>query len=525
MDPASGDQPLFNEDRTISVTVNGEIYNYKELMAKILEKKPGLKFATQSDCEVISHLYELFGSDVASMLDGFFAFVILDKNNNTFYAARDPIGITCMYIGWGRDGSVWLSSEMKCLKDDCTRFQQFPPGHYYNSKTQEFTPYYKPEFYLGFDASPQRFPTTPLDLAKLRTSFEKSVIKRLMSDVPFGVLLSGGLDSSLVAAVASRHLGQSGGMWGRLHSFCIGLNGSPDLAAARKVADFLKTDHHEFTFTVQEGIDAINNVIHHIETFDVTTIRASTPMFLMSRKIKALGVKMVLSGEGADEVFGGYLYFHKAPNKEEFHNENVRKIRDLYKYDCLRANKSTMAWGVEARVPFLDKEFLNVAMSIDPAEKLIDKANGRIEKYIMRKAFDVPEDPYLPSEVLWRQKEQFSDGVGYNWIDGLKAHTEKMVSDQELQHAPHRFPDNTPRTKEAYWYRSLFEQHFPQRSALETVPGGPSVACSTPTAALWDAAWAGKEDPSGRAVAGVHDSAYDQTKAAGGPTPKKSKTG
>ncbi|GAX77656.1 hypothetical protein CEUSTIGMA_g5099.t1 [Chlamydomonas eustigma] len=508
MDPASGDQPLFNEDKTVIVTVNGEIYNYKELMAKIVEKKPNITFATQSDCEVISHLYELFGNEVASMLDGFFAFVVLDKKTNTFFAARDPLGVTCMYIGWGKDGSVWLSSEMKCLKDDCTRFQQFPPGHYYTSKTAEFTRYYNPNFYLDFDAKPERFPSTPLDLTVLRSAFEKAVIKRLMSDVPFGVLLSGGLDSSLVAAVASRHLGAGGGIWGRLHSFCIGLSGSPDLAAARKVAAFLNTDHHEFTFTVQEGIDAISNVISHIETFDVTTIRASTPMFLMSRKIKALGVKMVLSGEGADEIFGGYLYFHKAPNKDEFHSENVRKLRDLYKYDCLRANKSTMAWGVEARVPFLDKEFLDVAMSIDPAEKMIDKKKGRIEKYIMRKAFDTPETPYLPEEVLWRQKEQFSDGVGYSWIDGLKEHAERMVSDLELKNAMHRYPDNTPRTKEAYWYRSLFEQHFPQRSAVETVPGGPSVACSTPTAALWDAAWAGKEDPSGRAVAGVHESAY-----------------
>lgn len=519
IDPTSGDQPLFNEDKTISVTVNGEIYNYKDLMAKILEQKPDRKFATQSDCEVISHLYELYGDEVASMLDGFFAFVILDKRTNTFYAARDPIGITCMYIGWGKDGSVWLSSEMKCLKDDCTRFQQFPPGHYYSSKTGEFHRYYNPKFYLDFEAKPEVFPSKPLDLGELKGAFEKAVIKRLMSDVPFGVLLSGGLDSSLVASVAARHLGQ-GGVWGRLHSFCVGLAGSPDLAAARKVADFLKTDHHEFTFTVQEGIDAISNVIYHIETFDVTTIRASTPMFLMSRKIKALGVKMVLSGEGADEVFGGYLYFHKAPSKEEFHSENVRKIQDLYKYDCLRANKSTMAWGVEARVPFLDRDFLNVAMSIDPAEKMIDKSKGRIEKYIMRKAFDDAEQPYLPSEVLWRQKEQFSDGVGYSWIDGLKEHAEKMVTDAQFKAAQHRFPDNTPKTKEAYYYRSIFETHFPQRSAVETVPGGPSVACSTPTAALWDAAWAGKEDPSGRSVAGVHDQAYEATDA---PAAKKAK--
>mmetsp|Transcript_25705 Transcript_25705/g.56002 ORF Transcript_25705/g.56002 Transcript_25705/m.56002 type:complete len:581 (+) Transcript_25705:100-1842(+) len=526
MDPASGDQPLFNEDKTICVTVNGEIYNYKSLRQHILDKKPNKKFATNSDCEVISHLYELHGEEVASMLDGFFAFVVLDKNTNSFYAARDPLGVTCMYIGWGRDGSVWLSSEMKCIKDDCARFQQFPPGHYYSSKTGEFKRYFNPKFYLDHEAKPERFPSTPLDLVALRTAFETSVKKRMMSDVPFGVLLSGGLDSSLVAAIAARHVATDPSMstWGRLHSFCIGLPGSPDLAAARKVADYLKTDHHEFTFTVEEGIDAIENVIYHVETFDTTTIRASTPMFLMSRKIKALGVKMVLSGEGSDEVFGGYLYFHKAPNKEEFQAETVRKLQDLFKYDCLRANKATMAWGVEARVPFLDKAFLDVAMSIDPAEKMIDKGKGRIEKYILRKAFDTPEDPYLPAEVLWRQKEQFSDGVGYNWIDGLKAHADTIVSDEQLRQAHHRYPDNTPKTKESYWYRTIFEQHFPQKAAADTVPGGPSVACSTPTAALWDAAWAGKEDPSGRAVAGVHDSAYEAAAAAADvPAAKKAK--
>eukprot|EP00775_Hariotina_reticulata_P001849 gene1849-2182_t len=337
-----------------------------------------------------------------------------------------------------------------------------------------------------------------------------------MSDVPFGVLLSGGLDSSLVASIASRAIKAQDSVWGnRLHSFCIGLPGSPDLKAAREVAQFLGTDHHELTFTVQEGIDAISDVIQHIETYDVTTIRASTPMFLMSRKIKALGVKMVLSGEGSDEVFGGYLYFYKAPNKaswEEFFQETVRKVQALFQYDCLRANKSTMAWGVEARVPFLDKGFLNVAMEIDPTEKMIDKSKGRIEKYILRKAFDTPDNPYLPEHVLWRQKEQFSDGVGYSWIDGLKAHADAIVTDQQLAAAQHRYLDNTPRTKEAYFYRSIFESHFPQKAAAETVPGGPSVACSTATAALWDAAWAGKEDPSGRAVA-VHDDAYGKSEA------------
>lgn len=510
IDPASGDQPLFNSDKSICVTVNGEIYNHKALKAQIKEKHPDRVFATDSDCEVISHLYEDHGDKVASMLDGMFSFCILDKNTNTFYAARDPIGITSLYIGWGKDGSVWVSSEMKCLKDDCTRFQQFPPGHFYNSKTGTFTRYYNPQFYLNFEATPPVTPSTPYDPKVLREAFEAAVEKRLMSDVPFGVLLSGGLDSSLVAAIAARKIGKEGTVWGKLHSFCVGLPGSPDLKAGREVAAFLGTDHHEFTFTVQEGIDSISDVIYHIETYDVTTIRASTPMFLMSRKIKAMGVKMVLSGEGSDEVFGGYLYFHKAPNKDEFFQETVRKIQALYQFDCLRANKATMAWGVEARVPFLDRTFLEVAMAIDPAEKMIDKANGRMEKFILRKAFDTPENPYLPASVLWRQKEQFSDGVGYSWIDGLKEHANSVVSDQQMAAAAHRYPDNTPRSKEAYFYRQIFETHFPQRAAAETVPGGPSVACSTATAVLWDAAWAGKEDPSGRAVAGVHEDAYEK---------------
>uniref|UniRef100_A0A7S3R4C0 Asparagine synthetase [glutamine-hydrolyzing] n=1 Tax=Dunaliella tertiolecta TaxID=3047 RepID=A0A7S3R4C0_DUNTE len=513
MDPNSGDQPLFNEDRTIVVTVNGELYNYQALMKHIRDKHPNKKFGTNSDCEVISHLYEMHGEEVASMLDGFFAFVILDTRDNSFYVARDPFGVTCMYIGWGKDGSLWVSNEMKCLKDDCTRFEQFPPGHYFSSKTNSYTRYFNPQYYLDFEAQPPRYPTGALDLGALRTSFERAVEKRLMSDVPFGVLLSGGLDSSLVASVASRKM--SSHKWGnKLHSFCIGLPGSPDLLAARQVADFLGTEHHEFTFTVQDGIDAIRDVVYHVETFDVTTVRASTPMFLMSRKIKAMGVKMVLSGEGSDEVFGGYLYFHKAPSKEEFQDETVRKVQALHKYDCMRANKSTMAWGVEARVPFLDKDFVSVAMSVDPKEKMIDKASGRIEKYILRKAFDTPEKPYLPNDVLWRQKEQFSDGVGYNWIDGLKAHAEENISDQQLQNAPHRYPSNTPRTKEAYWYRSIFEEHFSSAAAEQTVPGGPSVACSTATAAAWDAAWLGSEDPSGRAVHGVHDQAYEAKVAA-----------
>lgn len=521
IDPASGDQPLYNSDKSIVVTVNGEIYNHKELKALILKQKPQTTFNTQSDCEVISHLYELYGEKVASMLDGMFSFVILDKRDNSYYAARDPIGITSLYIGWCGDGSVWVASEMKCLAEDCKVLEQFKPGHYYSSRTSSYTQYYNPDFYVlkaeNEDKKLCQVPTTPLDLLKLREAFEASVTKRLMSDVPFGVLLSGGLDSSLVAAVATRQLrkaAETPAWGGKLHSFCVGLQGSPDLAAARQVADFLGTAHHEFTFTVQEGIDAISDVIQHIETYDVTTIRASTPMFLMSRKIKALGVKMVLSGEGADEVFGGYLYFHKAPSPYDFFMETVRKVQALYQYDCLRANKSTMAWGLEARVPFLDRDFLNVAMAIDPAEKMIDKTKGRIEKHILRKAFDTPEDPYLPASVLWRQKEQFSDGVGYSWIDGLKAHAESQVTDAQLEAAKYRYPHNEPGTKEAYYYRTIFESHFPQEAAAATVPGGPSVACSTATAAEWDASWKGKMDPSGRSVGGVHDQAYGAAAAA-----------
>ncbi|KAE7998086.1 hypothetical protein FH972_002664 [Carpinus fangiana] len=389
VDPASGDQPLYNEDKTVIVTVNGEIYNHKQLR----EKLKSHQFRTESDCEVIAHLYEEYGEDFVDMLDGMFSFVLLDTQDKSFIAARDAIGITPLYIGWGLDGSVWFASEMKALSDDCERFTSFLPGHIYSSKQGGFRRWYNPPWYS------EKIPSTPYDPILLRKAFEKAVVKRLMTDVPFGVLLSGGLDSSLVAAVAGRHLAEAGAafQWGsQLHTFCIGLKGSPDLKAAREVADYLGTRHHEFYFTVQEGIDALEEVIYHIETYDVTTIRASTPMFLMSRKIKSLGVKMVLSGEGSDEIFGGYLYFHKAPNKEELHRETCQKIKALHLYDCLRANKSTSAWGVEARVPFLDKEFLNVAMSIDPDWKMVRPDLGRIEKWILRNAFDDEKNPYLP---------------------------------------------------------------------------------------------------------------------------------
>ncbi|KQK05590.1 hypothetical protein BRADI_2g21050v3 [Brachypodium distachyon] len=397
---------------------------------------------------------------------------------------------------------------MKALSDDCERFISFPPGHLYSSKTGDLRRWYNPPWFS------ESIPSTPYNPLLIRESFEKAVIKRLMTDVPFGVLLSGGLDSSLVASVVSRHLAETkvARQWGnQLHTFCIGLKGSPDLKAAKEVADYLGTVHHELHFTVQEGIDALEEVIYHIETYDVTTIRASTPMFLMSRKIKSLGVKMVLSGEGSDEIFGGYLYFHKAPNKKEFHEETCRKIKALHLYDCLRANKSTSAWGLEARVPFLDKNFINVAMDIDPEYKMIRRDLGRIEKWVLRNAFDDDEKPYLPKHILYRQKEQFSDGVGYSWIDGLKDHASEHVSDSMMMNASFVYPENTPTTKEAYYYRTVFEKFYPKNAARSTVPGGPSVACSTAKAVEWDAAWSKHLDPSGRAALGVHDAAYEDS--------------
>ncbi|KAK4790505.1 hypothetical protein SAY86_017809 [Trapa natans] len=526
IDPASGDQPLFNENKTIAVTVNGEIYNHEELRKRL----PNHKFRTGSDCDVIAHLYEEFGENFIDMLDGMFSFVLLDTRDNSFIVARDAIGITSLYIGWGVDGSIWISSELKGLNDDCEHFQCFPPGHMYSSKEGSLRRWYNPVWFS------ESVPSTPYEPLALRRAFENAVIKRLMTDVPFGVLLSGGLDSSLVAAITARQLKADKQRSAPLHSFCVGLEGSPDLKAAREVADYLGTVHHEFHFTVQDGIDAIEDVIYHIESYDVTTIRASTPMFLMSRKIESIGVKMVLSGEGSDEIFGGYLYFHKAPNKEEFHHETCRKvinmwevvlkragvsrfpfiysslvwqIKALHLYDCLRANKATSAWGLEARVPFLDKEFINIAMDIDPAWKMIDPEKGRIEKWVLRRAFDDEEYPYLPKHILYRQKEQFSDGVGYSWIDGLKEHAAQNVTDKMMQNAANIFPYNTPATKEAYYYRMIFERFFPQNSARLTVPGGATVACSTAKAVEWDASWSGNLDPSGRAALGVHLSAYN----------------
>eukprot|EP01134_Creolimax_fragrantissima_P002449 CFRG2449T1 len=519
IDPESGAQPLFANERDVCLATNGEIYNHKNLREKFV---PDFKFSTGSDCEVIAHMYAKMGVECVQHLDGMFAFVVSSESTGHFMAARDPIGICPLYYGRSGDGAMWFSSEMKAFHDECVTFDIFPPGHYYDSEKDEFIAYFKPKYWdLDWCPSVTETPDSP-PLDQLREAFCVSVEKRMMSDVPYGVLLSGGLDSSLVASVASRIIksreasgaadtGNQVTTYG-LHSFSVGLIGSPDLIAAKKVSDFLGTKHHEFHFTIQEGIDALRDVIYHLETYDVTSIRASTPMYLMSRKIKALGVKMVLSGEGADEIFGGYLYFHKAPNREELHKETVRKLQALHLYDCNRANKSTASWGVEARVPFLDQDFMNVAMTLDPSFKLIGgkdlDGQKKIEKWVMRKSFHDKQNPWLPEEVLWRQKEQFSDGVGYGWIDGLRDHAEELVTDQQIKSAHHRFPHNAPGTKEAYLYRSIFEELFPGKPAAETVPGGPSVACSTAIAVEWDASWKGKEDPSGRAV-GVHDSAYD----------------
>lgn len=508
IDPESGAQPLVSNDpeRSITLAVNGEIYNYKQLAAELATP---YEFLTKSDCEVIIPLYLEHGASFVSKLRGMFSFVLYDHKKDFFMAARDHMGITPMYYGYGADGSVWFASEMKALDHGCVRFETFPPGNIFTSETESCTPWYEPEWF-----APEHIGKTPLDLKVLREAFEASVKRRMMSDVPWGVLLSGGLDSSLVASIAVREkkkLVASGGEWiNKIHSFTIGLENSPDLIAAKEVAEFLGTIHHSYTYTIQEGLDAVSEVIKHLETYDVTTIRASTPMFLMSRKIKAMGIKMVLSGEGADEVFGGYLYFHKAPNAMAFHRETVDKLRGLHQYDCLRANKSTSAWGLEARVPFLDADFLEVAMNIDSREKMIDPKAKKFEKYIIRKAFDDAEDPYLPERILWRQKEQFSDGVGYGWIDSLKDWAEREVTDRQMKYAERLFPHNTPQTKEAYLYRSIFQKHFEKEVAALTVPGGPSIACSTPAAIEWDEAFKNRADPSGRAIAGVHNEAYNE---------------
>jgi len=503
VDPASGAQPLRSRDGALALAVNGEIYNHQELRAA-----SAYDFTTGSDCEVINALYRERGADVSlvdlvNKLNGIFAFALWDGEARRHVIARDPIGVCPLYWGHDTQGRLCVASEMKALVGVCADVAPFPPGHVYDSADGELRRYYhKP--WRDYEHTRGHEIVAPA----LRQAFEQAVHRQLMTDVPYGVLLSGGLDSSLVAACAAqfaRHRIEEGdrteAWWPRLHSFAIGLDGSPDLAAAQIAADALGTVHHGFVYTFWEGLDALPEVIRHIETYDVTTIRAATPMYLLARRIKAMGVKMVLSGEGSDELFGGYLYFHKAPSAEAFHEETVRKLDALHSYDCLRANKAMMAWGVEARVPFLDIEFIDVAMGMDAQHKMAGQ--GRIEKAVLREAFEGA----LPDSILWRQKEQFSDGVGYGWIDGLKAHAEQAISDREFAAAAARYPFNTPATKEAYFYRRIFEQHFPGEACAATVPGGKSIACSSTAALAWDPAFANAADPSGRAVRGVHSHA------------------
>ena len=495
VDVEHGAQPLYDTKTKRVLAVNGEIYNHKELEKKLSNSHD---FQTNSDCEVLLYLYDEFGTDFLNEIDGIFAFSLYDPNTKDYFVARDHIGIIPLYIGWDENGVTYVASEMKSIESYCEKLQEFPPGNYY--KNGEFTQWYQPNWV-------NEIPTDAVSLPKLKKALEDSVHKQLMCDVPYGVLISGGLDSSVIAAIAAKYSKkrvESGdaeeAWWPRLHSFAIGLEGSPDLKAAKIVADAIGTVHHECLYTVQEGLDALRDVIYHLETYDVTTIRAATPMYLMARKIKSMGIKMVLSGEGADEVFGGYLYFHMAPNKEELHHETVRKLQKLSKYDCLRANKSMAAWGIEARVPFLGKEFLEYAMNIDPADKMC--SDGKAEKYVLRKAFE----GIIPDEVLWRQKEQFSDGVGYNWIDSLKANADEKVSDDNLANAKRKFPIQPPTTKEGYYYREIFDEMYPSNEAALTVEAGPSIACSSPVAFRWSKEFEKMDDPSGRAVA-VHSKA------------------
>lgn len=501
IDPASGKQPLFSEDQKLILAANGEIYNHRELKAQFQGK---YNFQTKSDCEVILALYKEKGVDFVDELNGMFGFAIYDTEKDTYFIARDHMGIIPLYIGWDEHGTFYVASELKALEGYCTKIQLFPPGHYLSSEDGEFVQWYKRDW-QDYEAVKDN----KTSVLELRQALEDAVHRQLMSDVPYGVLLSGGLDSSVISAIAKKYSqrrvesdDKAQAWWPQLHSFSVGLEGSPDLAAARKVAKHIGTVHHEIKFTVQEGLDAIKDVIYQLETYDVTTVRASTPMYLMARVIKSMGIKMVLSGEGSDELFGGYLYFHKAPNAKEFHEETVRKLNKLHQYDCLRANKSLAAWGVEGRVPFLDKEFMDVAMRINPNDKLITEE--RMEKWVVRKAFE----DYLPKSVAWRQKEQFSDGVGYGWIDALKELVDDMITDEQLANAKYKFPIQTPKTKEEYYYRSIFTEHFPSDTAALSVPQEPSVACSTKIALEWDEAFKNINEPSGRAVAKVHKSAY-----------------
>jgi asparagine synthase (glutamine-hydrolysing) len=508
VDVEHGAQPLIDTRNGNVLTVNGEIYNHKDLRRNLRQPHD---FQTNSDCEVILYLYDEGDPKVwLNQMNGIFAFVLYDPKRDTFLIARDPIGVNPLYVGWDRQENLYVASEMKALLGHCERVQEVPAGHYFLGHEAEkgFQRYYQPQW-----AEPGFYPSEPFDPVRLRKALEAAVHRQLMCDVPYGLLISGGVDSSVVAAVAARYRekrveedDQSPAWWPQIHSFSVGLQGAPDLAPARAVADYIGAIHHEIHFTVQEGLDALSDVIYHLESFDITTIRASTPMYLMMRKIHSMGIKMVLSGEGADEIFGGYLYFHKAPDGRELHEETVRKLSKLHLYDCLRANKSSAAWSVEARVPFLDREFLDVAMMMDPAAKLPRNAkwDKPIEKFPLRESFR----GYIPDQVLWRQKEQFSDGVGYSWINTLREVAEREISDGMLRGAKERFPVKTPETKEAYFYRQMFETHFPQATAINCVPWERSVACSTETALKWDAAFQKMVDPSGRAVAGVHDSSY-----------------
>jgi asparagine synthase (glutamine-hydrolysing) len=501
VDPQSGGQPLYSPDGTCILAVNGEIYNHREIRARYAGR---YNFRTGSDCEVILALYQEKGIHFLEDLNGIFAFALYDEARDEYLIARDPIGVIPLYIGKDADGTRYVASELKALEGFCEEYEPFLPGHYFWSKEGEMKRWYTRDW-KDYDAVKDN----GASVQEVHDALEAAVKRQLMSDVPYGVLLSGGLDSSVISAVAKRNAAkrvetdqQTDAWWPQLHSFAVGLKGAPDLAKAKEVADHIGTVHHEINYTVQEGLDAIRDVIYFIETYDVTTVRASTPMYLLARVIKSMGIKMVLSGEGADEVFGGYLYFHKAPDAKAFHEETVRKLSKLYMYDCLRANKSLSAWGVEGRVPFLDKEFLDVAMRLNPAAKMCP--GKEIEKRIVREAFA----DYLPESVAWRQKEQFSDGVGYSWIDSLKEMTAQAVSDEQMAHAAERFPINPPMNKEEYYYRSIFEEHFPSASAARSVPSVPSVACSSAEALAWDASFKNQNDPSGRAVKGVHEQAY-----------------
>tara|TARA_R110002020_G_scaffold183844_2_gene380325 strand:+ start:14170 stop:15840 length:1671 start_codon:yes stop_codon:yes gene_type:complete len=500
VDPTSGKQPLFSSDGNLVLAANGEIYNHMALRKQFKD----YEFKTKSDCEVILPLYKEKGPSFLDEMNGIFGFALYDIKNDNYFIARDHMGIIPLYMGWDQNGTFYVASELKALEGVCTKIELFPPGHYLDSREGELKRWYSRDW-MDYE----NVKNNATEIAELRKALEAAVHRQLMSDVPYGVLLSGGLDSSITSAIAKKYADKriesedtEGAWYPQLHSFAIGLEGSPDLAAAQKVADHLKTVHHEIKFTIQEGLDAIRDVIYHLETYDITTIRASTPMYLMARAIKAMGIKMVLSGEGSDEIFGGYLYFHKAPNAEELHKETVRKLDKLHMYDCLRANKSLASWGIEGRVPFLDKEFMDVAMRINPQDKMI---NGeRMEKWVLRKAFE----DMLPESVAWRQKEQFSDGVGYSWIDTLKEMVNEQVTDEQLANAKYKFPIQTPTSKEEFYYRSIFAEHFPSDTAALSVPSVPSVACSSPIALEWDASFKNMNDPSGRAVKNVHTDAY-----------------